>query len=144
MDVEIAQLVGQAAPYVSTAVGAYGAGVLTRAEDAAVGATAHLGRRILGLVWRRRDEQGRGELEAAVEDVAAAPKDDDAGAALRQQIKRALRDDDGLRAELAALLAEAGSGSGERSVHVTASGERSIAARTIGTAVTGDGVTLRP
>ncbi|WP_308437073.1 hypothetical protein [Streptomyces olivaceoviridis] len=134
------ELAEQAWPYLSTAVSAYGVGVLTRAEDAAVEATANLGRRILQAVWRQRGEQGRAELEAAVQDVAADLKDGDAAAALRQQVKRALREDAELREELAEMLSAAGAGP----VNVTASGERSIAAQTIGTAVTGDNVTLRP
>ncbi|MFF1681609.1 hypothetical protein ACFVYG_36875 [Streptomyces sp. NPDC058256] len=139
MSAEIVQLIGQAGPYLTTAVGAYGVAVLTRAEDAAVDATANLGRRILQAVWRRRDAQGRAELEAAVQDTADAPDDEDAAAALRQQVKRALREDAELLAELARMLPVGG-----ETVHVTASGERSIAAKTIGTAVTGDNATIRP
>ncbi|MCX4973241.1 hypothetical protein [Streptomyces sp. NBC_00620] len=139
MSAEIVQLVGQAGPYLTTAVGAYGVAVLTRAEDAAVDATANLGRRMLQAVWRRRDAQGRAELEAAVQDTADAPGDEDAAAALRQQIKRALREDAELLAELARILPVGG-----ETVNVTASGERSIAAKTIGTAVTGDNTTIRP
>ncbi|MCX4973191.1 hypothetical protein [Streptomyces sp. NBC_00620] len=139
MSAEIVQLVGQAGPYLTTAVGAYGVAVLTRAEDAAVDATANLGRRMLQAVWRRRDAQGRAELEAAVQDTAEAPGDEDAAAALRQQIKRALREDAELLAELTRILPAGG-----ETVHVTASGERSIAAKTIGTAVTGDNTTIRP
>ncbi|WP_329546736.1 hypothetical protein OG548_23045 [Streptomyces sp. NBC_01356] len=139
MSAEIVQLVGQAGPYLTTAVGAYGVAVLTRAEDAAVDATANLGRRMLQAVWRRRDAQGRAELEAAVQDTADAPDDEDAAAALRQQIKRALREDAELLAELARILPAGG-----ETVNVTASGERSIAAKTIGTAVTGDNATIRP
>ncbi|WP_371632985.1 hypothetical protein OG693_18050 [Streptomyces sp. NBC_01259] len=140
MSTEIVQLVGQIGPYLSTAVTAYGVSVLTRAEDAAVDATANLGQRILQAVWRRRGEQGRTDLEAAVHDVAEDPEDGDAAAALRQQIKRALREDAALREELARMLPAAGA----ESVNVTASGERAIAAHTIRTAVTGDNVTLRP
>ncbi|MFF7866179.1 hypothetical protein ACFZCT_06915 [Streptomyces qaidamensis] len=139
MSVEIMQLVGQAGPYVTTAVSAYGVAVFTRAESAAVDATANLGRRILQAVWRRRDEQGQAELEAAVQDAAEAPEDEDAAAALRQQIKRALRGDAELLAELARILPAPG-----ETVNATASGERSIAAKTIGTAVTGDNTTIRP
>ncbi|MFF7866184.1 hypothetical protein ACFZCT_06945 [Streptomyces qaidamensis] len=138
MSAEIVQLVAQAGPYLTTAVGAYGVAVFSRAESAAVDATANLGRRILQVVWRRRDEQGRLELEAAVQDAAEAPEDEDAAAAVRQQVKRALREDAELRAELARLLPVAG-----ETVNVTASGERSIAAKTIGTAVTGDNATMR-
>ncbi|WP_097254566.1 hypothetical protein [Streptomyces sp. Ag109_G2-15] len=139
MSTEIVQLVEQAGPYLTTAVSAYGAAVFTRAESAAVDATANLGRRILQAVWHRRDAQGRAELEAAVQDAVEAPEDADAAAAVRQQIKRALREDAELVAELARILPAA-----EETVNVTASGERSIAAKTIGTAVTGDNTTIRP
>ncbi|MFE0384639.1 hypothetical protein ACFW1F_11210 [Streptomyces bungoensis] len=139
MSTEIVQLVEQAGPYLSTAVSAYGVAVFSRAESAAVDATANLGRRILQAVWRRRGEQGRAELEAAVQDAVEAPDDADAAAAVRQQIKRALREDAELLAELARLLPASG-----ETVNVTASGERSIAAKTITTAVTGDNTTIRP
>ncbi|MET8901428.1 hypothetical protein ACFVGX_05265 [Streptomyces sp. NPDC127113] len=139
MSAEIVQLVEQAAPYLSTAVSAYGVAVFSRAEDAAADATANLGRRMLQAVWRRRNEQGQAELEAAVQDAAEAPEDEDAAAAVRHQVKRALREDAELLAELAGLLPVAG-----ETVHVTASGERSIAAKTITTAITGDNTTIRP
>ncbi|MFJ6908297.1 hypothetical protein [Streptomyces griseoluteus] len=139
MSADIVQLVEQAGPCLSTAVGAYGAAVFSRAESAAVDATANLGRRMLQTVWRRRDAQGRAELEAAVQEAAEAPEDADAAAAVRQQVKRALREDAELLAELVRMLPAAG-----ETVTVTASGERSIAAKTIGTAVTGDNTTIRP
>ncbi|MFF9600937.1 hypothetical protein ACF1GY_01495 [Streptomyces sp. NPDC014684] len=139
MSTEIVQLVEQAGPYLSTAVGAYGVAVFSRAESAAVDATANLGRRMLQTVWQRRDAQGRAELEAAVQDAAEAPEDADAATAVRQQVKRALREDAELLAELARMLPAAG-----QTVTVTASGERSIAAKTIGTAVTGDHTTIQP
>ncbi|NEB00360.1 hypothetical protein [Streptomyces sp. SID13726] len=139
MSAEIVQFVGQAGPYLTAALGAYGAGVLTRTENAAVDATANVGRRMLQSLWRRRDEQGRAELEAAVQDAAEEDGDGDAAAALRQQFRRALREDAELLRELVALL-PAGAGQ----VTVTASGERSIAAQTIGTAITGDNTTLGP
>ncbi|MGW5307729.1 hypothetical protein ACWERF_27835 [Streptomyces griseoluteus] len=139
MSADIVQLVEQAGPCLSTAVGAYGAAVFSRAESAAVDATANLGRRMLQTVWRRRDAQGRAELEAAVQDAAEAPEDADAAAAVRQQVKRALREDAELLAELVRMLPAVG-----ETVTVTASGERSIAAKTIGTAVTGDNTTIRP
>ncbi|MFJ8359302.1 hypothetical protein [Streptomyces sp. NPDC093984] len=139
MSAEIVQLVEQAGPYLSTAVSAYGVAVFSRAESAAVDATANVGRRILQTVWRRRDEQGQAELEAAVQDAAEAPDDADAAAAVRQQVKRTLREDAELLAELARILPAPG-----ETVHVSASGERSIAAKTITTAVTGDNTTIRP
>lgn len=138
MSAEIVQFMGQAGPCLTAALGAYGTGVLARTEDAAVEATANVGRRMLQAVWRRRDEQGRAELEAAVQDAAEDAEDSDAAAALRQQIRRTVREDAELLRELAALLPVGGP------VTVTASGERSIAAQTIGTAVTGDNATLGP
>lgn len=138
MGAEIVQFLEQAGPYLSAALGAYGAGVLARAEDAAVGATANAGRSILHAVWRRRSPAERPELEAAVREAAEEPEDADAAAALRQQIKRTLREDPQLLAELAAQLPPTGA------VTITASGERSIAAQTIGTAVTGDNTTIHP
>lgn len=140
MSAEIGQFVGQASPYLTAAVVAYGTGVLTRAESAAVEATANIGRRMLQAVWHRRDEQGRAELESAVTDAAEEPSDEDAAASLRQQIKRALREDAELLRELAGLLPSGSGGGG--GVTVTASGTRAIAAGgNIGIAITGDGHT---
>ncbi|MFD3474001.1 hypothetical protein [Streptomyces sp. NPDC058695] len=131
------QLIDQAGQYLAPAVSAYGAAVLTRAESAAVDGTANVGRRILQTVWHRRDELGRADLEAAVRDVDEAPDDEDAAAALRQQIKRALREDADLLDELSKLLPAGG-----ETVNVTASGERAIAAKSITYAATGDNATF--
>ncbi|MEV6110358.1 hypothetical protein AB0M28_37510 [Streptomyces sp. NPDC051940] len=137
MDAEIVRLAEQAGPCLSAALAAYGGAVLTRAETASADATANLGRRLLQLVWHRRTPEQQADLEAAVADASADPADADALAALRQLLKRALRDDPALRDEVAALL-PAGQ------VTVTASGERSIAAQHLdGIAVTGDSATIR-
>lgn len=138
MSAEIVQLVEQAGPYLSAAVGAYGAAVFSRAEDAAADATASLGQRILRAVWHRRDDQGRAELEAAVREAVEEPEDPDAAGALRQQIKRALREDAELAAEVAGLLPAAGE------VTVNVSGTRAIGAQHIGIAVSGDHATVHP
>jgi hypothetical protein len=137
MDAEIVQLVEQAGPYLSAAAGAYGAQVFARAEDAAVeaavDATAGLGRRILRAVWHRQGEQGRDALASAVEDAAQEPDDADAAGALRQHVKRALREDEELRQELAELFAQAQPSS------VVALGKRSIASGSnSGVQITGD------
>ncbi|MFJ4406786.1 hypothetical protein [Streptomyces sp. NPDC088910] len=137
MSAEIVQLVEQAGPYLSAAAGAYGVQVFGRAEDAAVGAaadaTASLGRRILQAVWHRQGEQGRAALASAVEDVVQEPDNVDAAGALRQQIKRALREDEDLQRELAELFAQVSGSS------VVASGERSIASDSnSGVQITGD------
>ncbi|MFI5883705.1 hypothetical protein [Streptomyces sp. NPDC051554] len=142
MSAEIVQLVEQAGPYLSAAVGAYGATVFNRAQDAAVDAaadaTASLGQRILRAVWHRRDDQGRAALETAVREAAAEPDDVDALGALRQQLKRALREDAELVREVAGLLPAAGG------VTVNVSGTRAIGAQHIGIALSGDNATIRP
>jgi hypothetical protein len=137
VNAEIVQFMEEAGPYLTAALSAYGAGVLTRTENAAVDATANVGRRILQAVWRRRDEQGRAELESVVGEVLEEQEDEDAFASLRHQIKKALREDASLMQELSDLLPE------RRNVSITAAGERSIAAGKIHTAITGDSATIR-
>ncbi|MFF4525376.1 hypothetical protein [Streptomyces bluensis] len=134
---EIVQWVQQAGPAVTAAVGAYGAAVLTRAQDAAADATVGLGQRILQAVWRRGDEECRAELERVVDEAVDEQDDAYTTAVLSRLLKRALQDDRELREELTALLPAPSAGT----VTVTASGERSIAAQHIGTAITGDGHT---
>ncbi|MCH0560910.1 hypothetical protein [Streptomyces sp. MUM 16J] len=138
MGAEIVQLVGQAGPAVTAAVGAYGAAVLTRAQDAAAEATVGLGQRILQLLWRRGDEAGRTELERVVGEAVDERDDAYSAAVLGRLLRRALQEDPVLREELSALLPAPAAGA----VSVTASGERSIAAQQIGTAISGDGHTL--
>lgn len=137
---EVVQWVAQAGPAVSAAVGAYGVAVLTRAQDAAADATVSMGQRIVQTVWRRGDDSERAELERAVSEHAEDPDDPDTAVGLRATLKRALRDDAELRDELAELFPLPSAGM----VNVTASGERSIAAQNIGTAITGDGHAPRP
>ncbi|MEV5732551.1 hypothetical protein [Streptomyces sp. NPDC052292] len=129
------QLVEQAGPYLTAAVGAYGAAVLTRAQDAAADATVGLGQRILQSLWRRGDEAGRAELERVVDEAADEQDDVYSAAVLSRLLRRALRNDPGLQEELSALLPAPAAGT----VTITASGERSIAAQHIRTAITGDG-----
>ncbi|MFB7195562.1 hypothetical protein [Streptomyces sp. NPDC056240] len=137
MSAEVAQLVDQAGPYLTAAIGAYGAAVLTRAEDAAADATATLGRRILHAVWRRRDEAGQAEVERVVDEAADEQDESYTAAVLGRLLRRVLQEDAELCAELSAMLPAPAAGT----VTVTASGERSIAAQHIGTAITGDGHT---
>ncbi|GJF29885.1 hypothetical protein KNE206_25850 [Kitasatospora sp. NE20-6] len=139
MSTEIVQLVEQASPYLTAAVSAYGGAVLARAEDAAADATANLGRRILRTVWHRQPASVQTALEIAIQD-AAEDNGPDAAATLRQQIKRALRENPELLREITALLPQ----SAPESVTITAAGTRAVAAHTIVTAVTGDHVQLTP
>jgi hypothetical protein len=137
---EIVQFMEQAAPYMTAAIGAYGAAVLSRAEDVAADATANLGRRMLHAVWHRRTGQ-RAELERVVQEVAEDPDDMDAISSLRNQLKRAVREDADLLRELAELLAAAPPGSviGNRFRDRTA-----VATGRAGIAVSGDSVTIYP
>ncbi|MGW3939257.1 hypothetical protein [Streptomyces phaeochromogenes] len=132
---EVVQWLDQAGPAMAAAVSAYGGAVLTRAQGAAVDATAGLGQRILQAVWRRRDDAGRAELQRVVDDAVDERDDTYTAVVLRRLLRQALEDDPELRTELAALLPA------PTAVTITASGERSIAAQNIGTAITGDGHT---
>ncbi|GAA1353429.1 hypothetical protein [Streptomyces beijiangensis] len=128
-------LANQIVPYVTAAVGSYGTAVLTRASGAGADATVSLGTRILQRIWRREDS--RADIERAVRDAVAAPEDEDFQAALRAQIKRALRDDAELAAEIAGLLPQAGAS-------VSASGDGAVAAqRNEGVISTGDNATIQ-
>ncbi|MEU1790166.1 hypothetical protein ABZ553_30710 [Streptomyces sparsogenes] len=120
-------------PYITAAVTAYGSAVVTRTTDTAADATVSLGRRIVQRLWSR--EENRDGLEQAIEDVAEDPQDDDAQAALRLQVRRILRQDSELTAELAQLLPA-------RSF--TASGDGAVAVETNnGVISTGDGATIQ-
>ncbi|MER5399413.1 hypothetical protein [Streptomyces sp. NPDC002599] len=142
MSAEIVQLMEQVGPYLSAAVSTYGTALLSRAEDAtadaSVDATASLGLRVLRVVWRRQDDQGRASLETAVRDAAEQPDDANAAGTLRQQIERALQEDAELAREVAALRSAPGG------VTVSVSGTRAIGAQWIDTAVSGDNSTIHP
>ncbi|MFE3603521.1 hypothetical protein ACFXP3_34050 [Streptomyces sp. NPDC059096] len=106
-------------PYITAAVGAYGTAVLTRSTDTAADATVSLGRRIAQRLWGR--EESRAAIEGAVADLAELPDDEDFQAVLRAHIKRALRDDPELTAEIARMLPAGDT--------FTASGEGAVAVR---------------
>ncbi|GAA2596455.1 hypothetical protein [Streptomyces axinellae] len=136
METDIVQAVDQMGPYVAAALAAYGANVLSRAEDAAADATVNAGRQILLRVWDRVSPTRRAMLQQAVEDaVTPGPVADDGAAALRGQLRRAMSEDPQLVEELRHVLVGA-----PRTV--TASGERSVAVGGDNSGVinTGDGV----
>ena len=134
MSAEVATLAAEVAPYASAAAAAYGGAVLAKVRDDAADVTVGLGCRLLQRIFGTR---GHGEpLPEAVADVVADPADEDAVAALRLAVRKALAADAGLQGEVRDMLAQA-------SVSVTASGERSIAAQVIsGVAVTGDNTAI--
>jgi hypothetical protein len=131
---EVATLAGQLMSYAVEAIRAFGGRVLDQAQDDTAEATIGLGRRLLRKIFGTRTA---GEpLPGPLADVVADPRDEDAVAALRLAIRKALAADPQLRAEVEQELARAG-------VTVVASGERSIAAKSItGIAVTGDHATI--
>jgi hypothetical protein len=91
---------------VEAAVGAYGTSVLTRAEDGAAEATVALGRSLIQKILHRAGNPA--QVRDAVTDLAAAPDDQDALAALRLQLKKALAADPVLGAEVAGIIRESG------------------------------------
>jgi len=115
---EVDVILGQIVPAIGAAVGAYGTGVLTRAEDAAADATVSLGRRILAKILHHTPR--RAPLETAVTDLAADGQDPDAVAALRLQLRKILTQNPQLIAELAEMLppARQASATGDRSVAI--------------------------
>jgi hypothetical protein len=99
-------LAAEMTPYVSAAVGAYGAAVLAKARDEAADATVGLGRRLLQRVFGSRHE---GELlPGPLADLAANPQDEDALAAVRLAVRKALAADPVLAAEVRSMLAAPG------------------------------------
>lgn len=100
---ELASLAGEATPYLSAAVGAYGGAVLAKVRDDAADATAGMGRRLLQRVFGTRspDESLPDSLDALVAD----PDDGDALAAVRLAVRQALAVDPVMEAEVRAMLA---------------------------------------
>ena len=82
--------------------------------------------------------RGHKEVEAAAQEVAAAPQDEDAQAALRLQVRKLLMQDAALAQEVAQLWQEVKSA--DVNTTVIASGDRSVAAggAISGTVITGD------
>lgn len=128
------ELAAVAMSFVIAAVRSFGNAVLEQAQDDAAEATVGLGQRLLQRIFGTRKA---GEaLPEPLADAVADPQDEDAVAALRLAIRKALAADSGLRTDVEGMLASGG-------VNVTAMGERSIAAQTIsGVAVTGDNSTI--
>lgn len=105
MSGEIAQVVAETVPYVTTALSAYGGAVLAKAEDGAADATVGFGRRLLQRIFGRKKD---GEpLPPVLAKIAAAPGDTDYLGALRATIRDALANDAQMLAEVREILAQA-------------------------------------
>ncbi len=126
---EVASLATEVVQYASAAIAAYGGAVLAKTRDDAADATVSLGRRLLQKIFgsRRPGEPA----PTAVADLAEDPGDNDAIAALRLAVRKALAADPGLQAEIRGLLAGAG-------VTVTASGRGIAGVNLSGQFSTGD------
>jgi hypothetical protein len=130
VDAEIVAVVTAAVPYVTAAVAAYGAAVLSRIQETAADATVDAGGRMLRRLLQR--DESAPAIEAAVRDLATDPADEDRLAALRLQIRKALAEDDRLAADISRIVNGA-------ATTISATGKRAVAAHTItGVVVTGD------
>ncbi|GLY99231.1 hypothetical protein [Actinoplanes sp. NBRC 103695] len=136
MDVDLTQTAAAVMPYITAAVTAYGVTTLDKVRDAVVdkasNATVGVGHRLLNRILGRAESQQA--IEGAILDVAAG--EEDSGAALKLQIRKALAADSDLARDVAQMLPVG-------TVHNEASGTRSIAIGTnSGIANTGDGATF--
>ncbi|MFC3979029.1 MULTISPECIES: hypothetical protein [Streptosporangium] len=127
----VADLANQVTPYVVAAIGAYGGAVLAKTQDLAADESVNLGRRLLRRFVKR--EESRDRIEFAVQDLADEPEDEDALAALRGQLKRALAADPELAGDVARLLRAASA-----STPVVNSGGQVVA----GSSISGDNVQI--
>lgn len=91
MAAEVTALAAAVMPYAAAALGAYGAAVLTKAEDDLPDATIAAGRRILQRIFGRRKDGE--ELPAVLAEVIDNPGDADYVGALMMAIRKALVND---------------------------------------------------
>jgi hypothetical protein len=138
MDVAIAELAHQARdlltpflPYLLPAATGVGKAALKKAGERIGDATWNKAEALWNKVWPKIQERPAA-LESA-QDLAAAPNDNDAQAAFFLQLRKMLAEDDDLTKAVARLFVDS-------SGHVTASGERSVAANSVTNSVivTGD------
>jgi hypothetical protein len=105
MDGDVASLAAEMMPYMSAAIGAYGAAVLATARDDAADVTVEVGRRLLQKVFgsRRKGEPLPFQLATS----AGTPGDGDALGAVWQAVRQVLAADPALAAEVQVILASA-------------------------------------
>lgn len=105
MTAEVATLVADMTPYLSAALGAYGAAVLTEIRDETADATVGLGRRLLRRIFGRKQD---GEpIPVVLADAIDNPGDPDYLGTLRTTIRKALEASPPLLAEVRQILADA-------------------------------------
>lgn len=99
---DYADLAMQVFDAVRPAIGAYGTGALVHDQTPREPQDVERGREILQeIYWRDKNVP---PLESAVNDFAAGPRDEDAAAGLRLEIKKVLAGDDTLSAEVLKML----------------------------------------
>lgn len=138
---EAGAVAAAAVPYLVAAAKSVGAGIWQRAEGAAVDSVADAGRRLLARLFVRSESEAAQDARAddpalaeVVDDLAASPESAAVAGALEYRVAKVLAaSPETLRAVHALLAAAEGA--------VTASGDRSVAAREIhhSRVVTGDG-----
>jgi hypothetical protein len=138
MDVAITELAHQARdlltpflPYLLPAATGVGKAALKKAGERIGDATWNKAEALWNKVWPKIQERPAA-LESA-QDLAAAPNDSDAQAAFSLQLRKMLAEDDDLTNAVAQFFVDS-------STHITASGERSVAANSVTNSVivTGD------
>src|SRR5438477_939322 len=115
-----AQLVAALGPAVPMLLGKVADGLAQGAQQDAVDLAKTLWARL------RPSIDARPAAHEAVEDVAEDPSNEDARAALRQQLRKLLAENPDMQRDLAGILSQAES-RGVPSLHVEASGARSVA-----------------
>ena len=102
---EVVTLAAEVVPFASSAAAAYGGAVLARVREDAADSTVELGRRLLQRIFGTRSEHE--PIPEPVADVVADPADEDALAALRLAVRKALATDPGLQDEINDILSQA-------------------------------------
>ncbi len=102
---DVASMAAEMTPYVSAAMAAYGGAVLATVRGDAADATVSMGRRLLQKVFGHHGEHV--PLPTPLADLAADPADQDALAACRLMIRKALAADPVLAEEIRRMLATA-------------------------------------
>jgi hypothetical protein len=110
-----AQLVNDAAPYVVSALSAYGGAVLAKTKEETADATDGVGRRLTRRIFGTRREGD--PVPKFLADVIQDPSDAAYVGALRLAMRDALEADRGLADQVRAILAAGGAGVARSDAH---------------------------
>lgn len=101
---EIAEIVTNATPYVTAALGTYGGAVLSKTRDKGTSKAVDVGARLLERVFGQKEGE---PVPEAVADVVTHPGDDEFLTALKVTIRKILEHDAAMLADVRSILAEA-------------------------------------